>query len=1014
MKIGRLVVIALEGKKFLTTEFSDRSKNILKWMFCLATFGVILTTGCQSHREEQAQHASLSSLNQFRDAVSRQDWKKAWGFSEQVLLLHGNDLDTLRTVARVAYLNERPVAAAGLLVDAAKLDQFNDPALVQQGTVALISVGRLFEALELLDRAVESQPAHHELRRLLFDFLVGVEDHKAAQIHGRELVFQRQFDFDLLMALCEVNGERELKNAPLDVCIERNPQDLRPKIGAAKREFDQGAIGQSQEILREILQRHPRYEPAMMLLGRSLVRSGDIDQLSEWAKSLSSDTEDHWEYWIILGDWARHHGHLEEAIRGYWEATERNPNVAEAWSKLGTALKASRNDGAEETERYLEYLQQRVALLNDLSSQTDRFRKSGRSSVPIANQISTILKELGRLWEAEAWAAMASTLPVDSTVSIEATRAAVLETLRSDTPWQVMRFSETLPIQFESLPKPSIAGLDTQRQIAESPLQGGPPSVRPTLINEAEQRGLQFFGYGREDLDSPGVLFYATLGCGGGAIDFDLDGWTDLYLMSGGGTVGNNDSKPNSLQRNLQEQFLEVSGKAGADDRGFGVGVATGDLNADGFADMLLLNYGPNRLLINNGDGTFRDVSGDNPVLQELRWSSSGAIADLDRDGLADVVIANYCSGLTPTTKKCENPKTKEFRACSPMVFPADRDSILKGLPSGNLQDVTDAWGFQIENVGRGLGVTVGELNERPGLDILIVNDMSNNHFWSQNSQHPFRMSESAVVCGLATDDFAQPQGSMGIASGDLDRDGDLDLFVTNFESEYNTLYQYENSGVWRDATRSQGLATEALPLVGFGTEAVDFDLDGNMELAVANGHIDVYEDQQGKSKYYQPFQLFKREASGRFELVREFPSNSYLGTRHVGRAVWTLDADRDGRLDLAVTHQTEPVALLMNRTKTLNHWLSIRVKGSSTSRDAIGTSITVSQGADQWTGFLTSGDGYLCSNERALHFGLGASDDEVAVTVKWPDGTIQEASALAVNQRWLIVQGQAPFSLSE
>jgi len=670
----------------------------------LAAFGAVLITGCQSHREEQAQGASRSFVNQFRDAVNRQDWEKAWGFSEQVLLLHGNDLDTLRTVARVAYLNKKPVAAAGLLVDAAKLDQFNDPALVQQATVALISVGRLFEALELLDRAVESQPAHHELRRLLFDFLVGVEDHEAAQIHGRELV----------------------------------------------------------------LRRHPTYDPAMLLLGRSLVRSGDIDQLSN---------------------------------------------------------------------------------------------------------------------------------------------------------------------QFESLPKPSIGGLASQRQMAESPLQGGPPSVRPTLINEAEQRGLQFFGYGREDLDSPGILFDATLGCGGGAIDFDLDGWTDLYLMSGGGTVGKNDSKPNSLQRNLQGQFLEVSGRSGADDRGFGVGVATGDLNSDGFTNMLLLNYGPNRLLINNGDGTFRDVSGDNPALQELRWSSSGAIADLDRDGLAD---------------------------------------------------------------------------------ILIVNDMSNNHFWSQNSQHPFGMSESAVVCGLATDDFAQPQGSMGIASGDLDRDGDLDLFVTNFESEYNTFYQYENSGVWRDATRSQGLASEALPMVGFGTEAVDFDLDGNMELAVANGHIDVYEDEQGKSKYYQPFQLFKREASGRFELVRDFPSNSYLGTRHVGRAVWTLDADRDGRLDLAVTHQTEPVALLMNRTKTSNHWLSIRVKGSRTSRDAIGTSITVSQGSDEWTGFLTSGDGYLCSNERVLHFGLGASDDEVAVTVKWPDGTIEQPDPLAVDQRWLIVQGQAPFSLSE
>jgi hypothetical protein len=255
----------------------------------------------------------------------------------------------------------------------------------------------------------------------------------------------------------------------------------------------------------------------------------------------------------------------------------------------------------------------------------------------------------------------------------------------------------------------------------------------------------------------------------------------------------------------------------------------------------------------------------------------------------------------------------------------------------------------------------------------------------------------------------------MGIATGDLDNDGDFDFYVTNFNGEYNTFHSQQVDGIWRDETSQLELAKPTFFMVGFGTAAVDLDRDSSLELLVANGHVDIFSRGLKQSPYAQPMQVFKRNESQTFSSVGEAVSGAYTHRPHVGRALWTVDVNRDAQVDLAVTHQTEPVALLVNQSEAKGAWLEVALVGTADSRDAIGSRVEVSLDGRSWLAAKTSGDGYLCSDERILRFGLGEVDREspVRVNVTWSNGASQLFEEVVPNHSWLIVQGETvPFEL--
>ena len=313
---------------------------------------------------------------------------------------------------------------------------------------------------------------------------------------------------------------------------------------------------------------------------------------------------------------------------------------------------------------------------------------------------------------------------------------------------------------------------------------------------------------------------------------------------------------------------------------------------------------GRNRLYRNNGDGTFCDVS--NQVgLQGEFWTTSVMIADITGDCLADLFEVQYCAGEAPYTKQCPCSTDKDrIGSCSPLLFAAKPDLVWQGAADGRFVETTDRWLGQA-SLGRDLGLAVGQFDEQDGMDLYVANDMSANQFWS-SSHHggEFRFTGLAVLKGLAVSGASKAQASMGIAAGNPANDWDIDFFLTHFAREHNTFYQQETPGIWSDRSHRLGLGESSMNVMGFGTEWADFDINGTVELIITNGHVnDVKEDDPHGITLAMPPQVYYRDQSGVWkELVNE-ELGEYFSKTHVGRALLTLDANRDGRVDSLITH---------------------------------------------------------------------------------------------------------------
>jgi tetratricopeptide (TPR) repeat protein len=973
--------------------------------------GSALLLGCTDPASQWPDPATdPTPLVTMKRAIDQGDWQRASLYSNAVAKHHPDDIDILIDLAKVAHVIKQPSQAADFLLQACRAESFHNPQRVQQTMVALVSAGRLFDAMEMLEATVEAEPLDYSTRRTLYDLYVGTENRNASLPHGRFLIQKRQVDLNLLKS---IGGSlrRSFDPKPLEEVLTRNPSDRRPLIGAARVAFDAGDYDQAIDLLREIVDAHPTDVPALGLLARALSTAGRFDELSQRTWDSNAELYQEANYWLAIGDWARSQRRNGESARAYWEAAQADHDATEAWTKLSAALRQLVLSGADLPGGALQAVDQRAANLSKYDQLKSRFERTGEISRQIATDIATTLRDLGRWWEAEAWAAMATTLPADETVPVQQVRESIVKLLRKNTPWQVTEQHPELQLDLSYLPLPTVgksANDDLQHETTSSQTTAI-NTAKMFLVNEASLRNLNYFGTTSDDLDQPGIMLHETLGCGGAALDFDLDGWSDLYLVAAGGKPPLRDSAPNALFRNLAGNFVNVTIDSRTGDTGFGQGVAVGDVNEDGFADLLVLNYGPNTLLINQGDGTFTESDRFwQTAVDSESWSTSGAIADLDDDGISDMIIVNYCAGLEPSVVTCPLPNSDVYRSCSPMKFPALRDVFFQGQADGSWIDMTKQWTAEPAVPGRGLGIVVGAFDDNPGSDVLIANDMTQNHFWHRGEKDGnVLLIESAIATGLAGDDRSNAQGSMGIATGDLDRDGDIDFYVTNFDREYNTLYEQRNPGVWQDQTATHDLIRPTTALVGFGVEAIDLDRDGQLELILSNGHVDLFSRQDMKSVYAHPMQIFRLDGDRRFRSIEEHVGGEYLRMPHVGRALWTIDANRDHQIDVVVTHQTEPVALLVNRTEPAGSWIDIKLVGCLTARDGIGAAVQVKCGDQHWYTTITAGDGYLCSNETTVQIGLGDAVGRCEVTVTWPNQTQQTWDGLSAGASWLLIENQ-------
>lgn len=771
------------------------------------------------------------------------------------------------------------------------------------------------------------------------------------------------------------------------------PNDPLPTLGMASVAMFHGKFSEASDLLQHTLAHGPHLVEAHAMLGRYYVERNDADAMHKWASNLTPEMQRHPEIWFVRGVWAQDHGDRSTAIRCFWEVLQRHPDHLRANYRLGQLLVA---EGKADWARQFSDRAQRQESLNRILTV---LYSEGPQPERMA-RVAKLTEELGRPWEAWAWNRMIVDNFPDE-FGAEAASSRLLAELKTNPPRTIAFKDPEMRNALAAFPLPSGA-------VATALPSPGPPPVAMasavSFVESAKRLGIGFQYVNSDDLSQPGTPIYHQLGGGIGSIDYDRDGWPDLYLSQGAPwppSDQNLDLQDKLFHNRGGEAFVDVTEQARLGDARYSQGIAAGDLNNDGFPDLYVANIGGNRLFLNQGDGTFLEVQGEFTTRSD--WSTSCAIADISGDGNPDIFVVNYLDGREPFELVCRGGK-----ACTPGHFIGQQDQLYLSGGDGTFRRVSDEAGI-VAYDGKGLGVVVADFDNSGRLSIFIANDTTANHFYVPRSKRgdvALKMEDQGMLSGLAYDRDGLAQACMGIGIDDADNDGRLDLFVTNFYNESNTLYRQVGTNLFVDDTRDANLRTPSLTKLGFGTQFLDADLDGNSDLVVTNGHVDDYRDTG--AAYKMPPQFFRNLGQGRFEELPAAGLGPYFQGEYLGRSLAKTDFNRDGRPDFAVLHLDAPLAVLANETVTNNHSLTLHLVGVNCERDAIGTQVTIETDAGTWHKQLTAGDGYQASNQRVVHAGLGQSDVIRQLTVRWPHGAKQTFVNIPADQEWLAVEGRA------
>ena len=491
-------------------------------------------------------------------------------------------------------------------------------------------------------------------------------------------------------------------------------------------------------------------------------------------------------------------------------------------------------------------------------------------------------------------------------------------------------------------------------------------------------------------------LLPEIMGGGAGFLDYDSDGFLDLYLVQSGRIDSPDAQVANRLFRNDGSGgFVDVTAAAGVSDPGYGMGCAAGDYDNDGDVDLYVTNLGANTLYRNEGNGTFADVTQAAGV-GDPGWSTSAAFVDYDADGDLDLFVTNYVlwSDTPAFTKKECFATTGANDYCSPQSYEAPSfDTLYRNDGGGKFRDVSAEAGIRAK-AGTGLGVVCVDLNGDGRIDIYVANDQMPSFAWIGRVGGPF--VEQAIPLGIAVDETGKSQAGMGVATGDIDDDGDFDLWKVHLYRESHILY-VNRGHYFDDATSRRGLAAVTRPYTGFGTALFDFDLDGRLDLFVANGRVQVVPGPQpAEDLYAEPNQLLRQGQDRRFADISADLGPAFALTEN-SRAAAVGDYDNDGDLDILVANRDGPARLLRNDAERRGGFLSMRVLERH-GRDAYGARVTCILGDAERTFLVGAAYSYCATNDPRVHVGLGSYDRVDRVEVLWPDGTTESYGPFDAN----------------
>ena len=531
-------------------------------------------------------------------------------------------------------------------------------------------------------------------------------------------------------------------------------------------------------------------------------------------------------------------------------------------------------------------------------------------------------------------------------------------------------------------------------------LQAQAPGFR--LVDATASAGLQFRhnsgAYG-------GKLLPETMGSGCAFIDYDADGWQDVLLVNGMDWPGHTRQRSTLrlYHNNRNGTFTDVTRAAGLDVEIYGMGVAVGDFNNDGFPDLFITCVGENRLFRNTGKGTFVDVTRASGLGGREAFSTSAMWIDIDRDGLLDLFVCNYVRWTAAHDVFCSlDGKQKSY--CTPEAYRGETCWLFRNRGNGTFEDVTATCGI-FDSSSKSLGVALIDYDQDGWPDIFVANDTQPNKLYRNLRNGKFR--DVALEAGVALSQDGKARAGMGVDAGDFDGSGKPGLAVTNFDNEMIGLYRPQTSGAYLDVASRSGVGIPSLTRLGFGCVFADLDLDGALDLIVANGHIDeTVRNIRGNVGYAQSPLLFLNQGNATFRDAASLTGTAFAQPR-VGRGLATGDFDRDGDVDLLMTTNNGPAVLFRNDQSSGNRSVRFTLTGTQSNRDAIGATVRIFHGGTSQSRVVRSGSSYLSQSELPVTFGVGKRDILDRVTIAWPNGRSEEFTKVATGKQYDCIEGK-------
>jgi len=539
----------------------------------------------------------------------------------------------------------------------------------------------------------------------------------------------------------------------------------------------------------------------------------------------------------------------------------------------------------------------------------------------------------------------------------------------------------------------------------------GPAPSTSSFRDVASTAGLDFVHVSGA---SPEKFFPEIMGPGGLFLDFDNDGWLDVFLVDGGSFADPAVAKRahHRLYRNRRNgTFEDVTARSNIRHRDYGMGACAGDIDNDGLIDLYITNVGPNVLYRNTGDGRFAEVPKAGGADSAL-WSTSCAFVDIDRDGDLDLFVTNYVD-LSRDKDKGQSRDKNQFCGfagppavrdyCHPLIYDPLPSVLYRNTGKGTFEDISKQAGVA-PYLGNGLGVAVSDIDDDGWPDVFVANDSTPNFLFHNNKNGSF--SEIAGLAGVAVASDGKARAGMGTAFGDYSNSGRLGLIVTNHETEMHSLFQNQGGNLFADATIRSGVGPATRPYVGFGVVFFDYDNDGRLDISIVNGNVMANVAKVRAGGKFAQRKLLLHNAGERFMDVTK-QSGPGFGIEGVGRALAAGDVDNDGDLDLLVTNNGERVNLLLNDGGNTANAMLVKVIGTKSNHSGIGTRLTLTAGKLKQVREVQSGSSYLSQNDLRAHFGLGRALNAERLDIRWPDGSTEAVENLPANHVVTIQQGK-------